>query len=93
MQHRYIIKNSGNEDETLHFRDGSSICLRPNETYSYESDGADPMMMPYMVSIDWGLLEMDPSEEVTMVGNSRHWSVRIPVYEPVVPGAWKKEGF
>lgn len=90
MQHKYIIKNSGHEDETLHFRDGSSICLKPNEIYMYESDDED-VMMPYLAIM--GILELDSSEEVTMVGNTRHWSVTIPLSEPFVPGSWKKEGF
>jgi len=89
--HKYIIKNSGKEDEVLHFRDGSSICLGPNETYTYESE--EDIMMPYLVSINWGELELAGSEEVTMVGNTRHWGVTIPESEPFVPGSWKKEGF
>jgi len=99
MQHRYIIKNSGQEDEVLHFDDGTSVCLKPNEFYSYE--GGDEIKLPqlepsqrmWISNINWGELESSQSEEITLVGNSRHWDVKIIVDEPVVPGSWKKEGF
>jgi hypothetical protein len=97
--HKYIIRNSGQEDAVLNFDDGTSVSLKPNEFFSYEGDGEivmprlEPNQRMWIASLNFGELESSPSEEVTIVGSNRYWNVTIPAFEPIVPGSWKKEGF
>ena len=85
-----MIKNNGDSDSVLRLFKGDrvymTVCLKPNETFSYTSDLADDFPI-----LD--LIDFQTDEEITMVGNSRHWNVTIPVDEDIVSGSWKKEGF
>lgn len=80
-----MIVNLGQEDEFLHFDDGSSVCLKPSESYFYKGEVDYPELEQ---SSDFsGLIE------ATIAANYHHWDVKMPVNEPIVPGSWKEEGF
>lgn len=89
-----MIINLGNENEFLHFENGSSVCLKPNEFYFYENKEGEEVDYPELEPsrlISWTFPDCSELIKTTIVGN--HWDVKSSVNETIVSGSWKKEGF
>lgn len=85
-----MIVNLGQKDEFLHFDDGSSVCLKPSESYFYK--GGEEVDYPELEQsrlMVWTGVDFSSLIETTIVANYHHWDVN----EPIVPGSWKEEGF
>lgn len=87
--HTFVIKNKGKENIVLNIENQYTIELKPNDSYSFETESAFPPQLQYDCAweVEQDFVNIGPIEK------THFWNVVIPNLKGISFANWEKEGF